>query len=221
MRAIVVDDDPAAVELLGHHLAALGSVEVVSEIGRFEDAVRALRECDYELVFLDVDLGRGNGFELAAQVRPGARVIFVTGDAQHAARAFDCNALDYIVKPVTGPRLEQALRRFQPPPHAAPERTRKLLPADRLFLKGAAGRGRYVVVRSIHAIVSSENYTEVLLAGGERCLVRRTMQEWERMLPRADFARIHRTTLVNLHAIERIERSADETSHLLIHGTFR
>lgn len=219
MKAIVIDDDAMAVDLLSHHLAANGAVEIVSVVTQFEAAVRALRERDYDLVFLDVELGQGNGIELATQVRKGARVIFVTGREHYAARAFELNALDYIVKPVTGPRLEEALRRYHPSPaHAAAERARRLLLADRVFLKATAGRGRYTAVKNIHAIVSSENYSEVLLAGGTRCLVRRTMQEWEQILPREDFTRIHRTVLINLHVIERIERTPDESTTLQLLG---
>lgn len=220
MKAVIIEDDPAALELLRHHLVSLRSVDVVREVTDFAEASRVLSETQYDLVFLDIQVGDGNGLELFGRVRRGAEVIFVTNDERHAARAFELNALDYIVKPVTAARLEQALRRLAPS-RSHPSVRPDLSLADRIFLKGAAGRGRYVVVREIQAIVSSENYTDVLLAGGERCLVRRTMQEWARLLPREDFARIHRTVIVNLHALERIERTSDENAIVHLHGLQR
>ncbi len=89
---------------------------------------------------------------------------------------------------------------------------------DSVFLRGAADGGRFVTIDHIVAIVSSENYSEVLLADGERWLIRKTMQAWEAMLPADTFIRVRRTAIVNLGCIERIERDANENTALVLRG---
>ena len=92
---------------------------------------------------------------------------------------------------------------------------------DTIFLPGTGGGGRIVPAVDILAIVSAENYSEVLLQNGERWLLRRTMHAWEQVLPDAVFVRVHRCVIVNLQRIERIERNRDENTWVLLRGHAR
>jgi two-component system LytT family response regulator len=215
-RAIVIDDDPLACELLRHHLARIKSVEVVGEAGTVRDAKDILACNDYDVVFLDVHLVGGTGFDLVPFVHPDAAIVFVTGRDDHAVRAFEVNAVDYIVKPANSARLAETLRRLGP--KGREPAVRKYRQDDSIFLRGAAASGRFVPLRSIVAIVSAENYTEVSLLDGARWLIRTTMDTWERMLPAELFARVHRTALVNIDAIEHVERAPDECTILKLRG---
>lgn len=218
MNALIIDDDPLARELLRIQLVGVEGAVVVGEAGTMDDAAVALARNDYDVVFLDIQLVGGSGFDLVPIVRPAARIIFVTGCDDQAVRAFELNALDYIIKPVSATRLETALRRLEAPGRFPLKSARKFAREDTVFLKGAAAGGRFAAIADIVAILSSENYSEVLLADGERWLVRKTMQQWEEMLPTGAFARVHRTAIVNLTCVERIDRTPTENTTLQLRG---
>ena len=142
---------------------------------------------------------------------PGARVIFVTAFDEHAVRAFEAEALDYLLKPVEPARLAKSLARLRKPgaaggPTAAFDTASGLIPVK------IGPVTRLLRVDDIGVVASCENYTEVTLAAGERLLVRRTMQQWGEILRGGQFARIHRNLIVNVAHIQRVEHgSADLT----------
>ncbi len=149
-------------------------------------------------------------------VRPGARIIFVTAYDAHALRAFEVNALDYLMKPVAPERLTAALGRLARSDPAAPGPLRS---DDRVLLKLGAGTERFVPVADIRLVTSNENYSEVAIGPhGERLFVRRTMKTWEASLPPAQFVRVHRQTIVNIAYVRSIERVSEATSHLRVDG---
>ena len=210
-RVLIFSDDASEREALRRLLAAHPEFTVVGEAGRLDEARALLTRDDYSLVVLDVRLRGRTCFDLAPGVRPGARLMFVTADPRCALRAFDVNALDYLLKPVSPARLVEALRRLPPiaPPSSVPNN-----PVT--FLKTDAGSARFLPLRDIHAIFSVENYTELRLADRSRLFVRRTMKAWEQLLPAVDFMRVHRTAWVNLHAVEQIEHAGREVTHLFL-----
>ena len=222
LRTVIVDDDPRACEILRHHLKrAAHDAEVVAEVHTAAAAKQRLAQNDYDIAFLDVQLPDGDGFDLVPFVRCDAAIIFVTCREDQAVRAFEVNAMDYIVKPVTVARLAQTLRRVMRSNGQRDEAQRKYKSTDRIFLRGSSAGGRFVPVAEITAIVSSENYSEVLLTSGERWLVRQTMRGWEEALPSESFLRVHRTAIVNVLRIESIERNGEEITVLRLHGVRR
>src|SRR3954469_25771571 len=114
-RALLIDDEPSARDDLRDMLAAHGGVNVVGEAGLMAEARTQLARDDYDLVFLDVQLRGGTGFDLVPLVRAGASIVFVTGFERFAVRAFEVNALDYLVKPVATERLASTLRKVSTP----------------------------------------------------------------------------------------------------------
>lgn len=218
LQTVIIDDEPASREDLRRLLAARAEFVVVGEAGRIVEAEALLHRANYDLVLLDVELRGGNGFDLLPHVRPGARVVFVTAHSHYAVRAFEINALDYLVKPITAARLESALRRVgsesgEPvPPH------RNLIPTDLVHLKIGNGTTRFVALAEIADIESEGNYTTVRLGGGPRLLVRRTLKGWEDVLPPAQFARVHRTTIVNLARYRGLSRLTEQTTLLHLDG---
>ncbi len=214
-RAILIDDEPPARDILRALLAAHPDVVVTAEAGTLASAREALGRNDYDLVFLDIQLRGGTGFDLVDHVRPGAKIIFVTAFDVHALRAFEVNALDYLLKPVAPQRLAQALARLEQPPAAA---ALPLSSDDRVLLKLGSGQERFVLLADIRLLASCENYSEVTLAGGEHCLVRKTMKAWETALPSSHFLRVHRTAIVNVAHVTRIERLTEASSHVHLNG---
>ncbi len=180
-----------------------------------------LARTDYDLVFLDIQLIGGNSFDLVPDVREGARIIFVTAYDNYALRAFEINALDYLLKPVVPARLAEALRRIavttvaaepEPPPGPA------LRIDDTVYLK-AGLRARFAAVADISVIAAHDNYSEVQLADGAKMFLRKSLKAWEDTLPATHFMRVHRTQIVNLARVTRYERDGDEHTLLFVEGT--
>jgi len=225
-KAIIIDDEPPACEVLRSLLAAQDGVDVVGEAGTMDEARARLQQPDYDLVFLDVQLRGGTGFDLVPFVRPGARIVFVTAYDQHALRAFEVNAVDYLVKPVAPARLAGTLARLGDrfgagaTDTAAPFALGKVLALDdRVLLKLGVGSERFVRLEDIRFVASRENYTELAIgARGERLLVRKTMKVWEDSLPPSYFVRVHRQMIVNLAHVQQIVRVSDATSELRLAG---
>jgi two-component system LytT family response regulator len=230
--ALIIDDEPPACDILRALLAEHPSVVVVGEAGTVATARTLLAQPDYDLVFLDVQLRGGSGFDLVECVRPGARIIFVTAFDEHALRAFAVNALDYLLKPVAPERLALSLARLAAPvpplraeshPPFASSATDTPFPNtltldDRILVRIGPSTDRFVRLGDIRYIASNENYTEIFLAAGTRFLVRRSLKYWEDALPSAHFARAHRHLIVNLNHVESIERATVSTYHLQLNG---
>lgn len=224
-RTLLIDDEPLARMELRRLLQAHPGIEVTGEAGTVNDAREVLSRGGYDLVFLDVQLRGGTGFDLLDSVRPEAEIVFVTAYDQFALRAFEVNALDYLLKPVAASRLAATLARIAgekgeraggtvagPVSAAVPAGGRepqRLRADDRVFLKTGHAT-RFVPVAAICAVRSAENYTEVVLTTGETLLVLRTLKSWEESLPEELFVRIHRQALVNLARVRKVERSGDE-----------
>ncbi len=222
LRALLIEDEATARADLRAKLAAHLEVTIVGEAATLRSARTLLAREGYELVFLDIQLIGGTSFELVPDVRPGARIVFVTAYDAFAVRAFEVNALDYLLKPVTPARLAAALLRLQAPPSAAdagpdlPAGTLRL--GDSLYLRDGA-RARFASVGEISLILAADNYSEVILRDGTRMLLRKSLKNWEDTLPASHFMRVHRTAIVNLARIARYERDRDEHTRLFLEGT--
>lgn len=220
LRAVVVDDERLARVELRALLAAQPDVRVVGEAGSVDEAVAVLQREAPDLVFLDIRLGTESGFDLLDRAAGTFEVVFVTAFDRHAVRAFERNAMDYLLKPVDPARLAEAIRRVaagtahrrRPPDGAA-----AWDPDDRLFVR-AAGRWRFLAIRDIAAVEAAGDFTHVRTVRGEGILLARSMREWEDRLPPAGFARIHRSTLVNLACVERVDEWNAGTFRVQVRG---
>ena len=202
--ALIIDDEAIARDALRVLLMAHGDVAVAGAAGTLTLARALLARDDYDVVFLDIQLRGGSGFDLVPFVRPAAQIIFVTAHDEHALRAFEANALDYLLKPVRPERLAASLQRAATAAAAEPHLAAALRTDDTVMLK-LDGGARFVPLAEIGAILSCENYTEVMLGTGEKLLVRRSLKAWADVLPMPPFARAHRQGLVNLGRLSRIE----------------
>jgi len=216
LRALLIDDEGIARDALRVLLGAHPDMKIAGTAATVGQARILLARDDYDLVFLDIQLRGGSGFDLAPHVRPAAHIIFVTAHDEHALRAFEVNALDYLLKPVRPERLAASLRRVIAASSEARPAAR-LRGDDTVFLKLDSG-ARFVPLADIGAILSCENYTEVLLGNGEKLLVRRSLKSWEDVLPAPPFARAHRQGLVNLGRLTRIEDDGGDAPLLHLRG---
>lgn len=212
MKTVIIDDEPLVRADLRYLLLGHPDIEVIGEAGTVPQAEKLLSKVQPDVVFLDVQLIGGTGFDLVPAIHPATRIIFFTAHDEYAIRAFEVNALDYLLKPVTADRLADSiarLRRRSKGRAAAPQPVKPFQRDDQILVRSDREQ-RFVPVQAVAAVTSiGGNYTVVHLADGSRPAVRRTMKQWESLLPAERFLRIHRGTIVNLSRINRVVKEKD------------
>jgi two-component system LytT family response regulator len=219
IRTLIADDEPLARERLRALLAHHGDVEIIGECANGADAIDAITELRPDLVLLDVEMPRVDGFAVLEALDPNAlpAVVFVSAHDQYAVRAFEAHALDYILKPFDEARVDRALRRVRGQLARDPSGTRHTDPrlvslleelrdrrrSDRLVVK-TGGRVVFLRTEDIDWVEASGNYVR-LHVGGEAHLLRESMKNMERRLDPSTFVRIHRSAIVNVDRIRELE----------------
>lgn len=215
IRVLVVDDEPLARERIRHFLAAEPDMEVLGECGDGAQAVQELERLRPELLFLDVQMPRLNGFEVLETVDPECLpvVIFTTAHDVHAIRAFEVNAVDYLLKPFKQARFKKSLERarlflqVQKPRSEQPlgallADVRATQPGARILVK-SADRIVFLKPEEIDSIEAAGNYL-VLHSRSERHVLRETMTAMEsRLAP--GFLRINRSVMINLAKVREVQ----------------
>ena len=219
LEALIVDDERLARKELRSLLAAHPAVEVVGEADSVAAALAVLEGERPDLVFLDIQLAGETGFDLLE--RAGSidfRTVFVTAFDAYAIRAFEVNALDYLLKPVNPARLKRAIDKLLPggPPPAAAS-PRPLAIDDRVYLE-LGDRSVFLKIDRVTHIVAAGDYTEVFAAEGQKYMVEKPLREWEARLPEKFFARVHRNCIVNLEYVERVESWFNRSQQLFLRG---
>jgi two-component system, LytTR family, response regulator len=206
LRAIIVDDERLARKELRSLLSDVAQIEVVGEAENIVQALQLIQTEKPQVLFLDIQLVGETGFDLLEKVGAADfKTIFVTAFDAFAIRAFEVNALDYLLKPVNSERLKKAIEKLVEEPEAAPrENLRRLEYDDRLFLE-LGQRSVFLKVNRISHILSSGDYSEVFTSDAQKFLVEKPLREWEARLPEKHFVRIHRGAIVNLECVERVE----------------
>jgi two-component system LytT family response regulator len=219
-NAIIVDDERLARRELRAMLEEThaATIRVVGEAESVRTAAELVRTTDADLVFLDVQLTGESGLDLLPLIDPSVSVVFVTAFDQYAVRAFEVNALDYLLKPVAPARLARAVERLGEPNAAAEEApVSKLSVRDRLFLR-LDDRMGFIRVGDITSIIADGDYTGIRLATGQTHRVRKSLRDWLVRLPEATFVRVHRSTIVNLEYVEQVEEWSHFSYRLYLRG---
>jgi len=221
LKAIIIDDEPFVRDDLRHMLAAHKEIEIVGEAGTIAGAKQELAANSLDVVFLDIQLRGGSGFDLVPFIDPATEVIFITAHDEFAVRAFDVNALDYLLKPVTAGRLAESLARLKldlKQKEVGPGKSGNFKSDDSVFIKTDSGR-LFVRLDEIAAITAiGGNYAAIYLEKGQKLLARKTLKQWETILPHTLFTRIHRATIVNTGFIDRFAYEKDGSCFVHLSG---
>jgi DNA-binding LytR/AlgR family response regulator len=209
--ALIADDEPLLLAELRDLLAeAWPALQIVAEARTGTEALRMLCEHRPDVAFLDIEMPRANGLDVAAAAGT-TRVIFVTAHDRHAVQAFDRGAADYLLKPLTPARLALAVQRLQAA--MAPADTGQLR-----FVQAWVGTAmRVVPIEEIIALVSEDKHTRVVTARGD-LLLRRSLVDLLRDLDPSLFWTVARGTVIHARYIEEVRRSSDEGMHLRMTG---
>jgi len=204
-KALIVDDERLARKDIVDLLSSYENVEVVGEADSVSSAVKAIKNLQPDVIFLDIQMPGESGFDLLEKVNIESKIIFVTAYDEYAIRAFDVNALDYLLKPVNPERLKTAIERLGYEEKPGDVKTRKLRYNDSLFLS-LNSQLKFLKIRTILAINSAGDYTEIMTTDGRSQLAYKSLNEWEHRLPENHFARIHRSTIINMEYIDHTEK---------------
>ena len=231
IRVVIVDDEQPARRQMRDRLGAHLGIVVVGEADRVKPAADLIRKAKPDVIFLDVQMPGGTGFDLlpllGALDQPPA-VVFVTAYDKYALKAFEANALDYLTKPVKASRLALTIDRLQRRPlHAGaplPEEAAQGAPAGPLELRDLVllrekTSMRMVEAGEICAVEAKADYTRIHLAGGHTVLMRKRMAQWDQELPAPPFQKISRRLLLNIPRIKSIAAHDRESAEIQFEGT--
>ena len=209
MKAMIIDDEPPARRELRRLLNEFAWVEVVGEAGNVDQAEEMIGVLAPELLFLDIQMPGGSGFDLLTRLEDVPQVIFTTAFDQHAVRAFEVDALDYLLKPVDPARLAEALGRAKSAQAGrTPQRGAVL---EQIFVRDGS-RCWFVPLREVRLLTSEGNYIR-LSWGKEKPLLGRALTALEQRLDPNRFFRANRRQIINLEFIQNVELGVNGRLH--------
>jgi two-component system LytT family response regulator len=213
VRVLIVDDEHLARQAVRRLLVAHPEVEIVGEADSIETALVAIKQYEPQLVFLDIELGGGDGFDLLAGLERPPVIVFVTAYAEYAVEAFEVNAVDYLLKPVAPERLAESLVRAR----------------RELALSPPASGARVIALRTpkqtvlvppgdIAALRADGDFTHVLVADQAPVMIWRTLSHFEELLPAPPFLRVSRSLIINRDRLRKIEAPSRDSVQVTLDG---
>jgi len=225
IRTIVVEDDQISMKLLKEFLKKFPFIQIIAEATSFQEAERALLlNKNFDLLITDIDLQGANALDLIKYVDPSTNILFTTSFSEFAVKAFEYNTIDYLLKPISFDRLEKALSRIKiseaEPEEEDPEKTQgnQRLNIENMILMNINNEMKFIKIKDINFIEAKGNYTTVSMIDGVEFTTYGLIKVWEDKLPQDDFFRIHRSTIVNLHNVQKIEKGTYDTGILYLQG---
>ncbi len=210
IKAILIDDERLARAELKKLLAEFPEIEVIAEAANASEGIDKIENLNPDLIFLDIQMPGKTGFEMLAELNRAPNVIFTTAYDEYALKAFEVNALDYLLKPIEPKRLADAIQKFhgqeerEPNGISADTSNRSILSdSDQVFVKDGE-RCWFVKLADIRLFESVGNYAKVFF-GNNKPLILKSLNALEERLDEKTFFRANRKHIVNLRMIEKIE----------------
>lgn len=222
MNVIIIDDEPLARNIIKEYLQSIPGIELVAECGDGFEGIKAIQQFQPDLVFLDIQMPKINGFEMLELIENPPAIIFATAFDEYAIKAFEQNAVDYLLKPFSKERFEKAIQKHQQNKNT--ESAGKVIEAaaqsplqqNRVVVKNGS-KIKIIPVNQIQYLEAADDYVKIVTADGS-FLKKRTMNFFEKSLSDFQFARVHRSYIVNTQLISRLD-IYEKDSHLLLLNT--
>ena len=219
VRAVIIEDEEPARALVKAYLASHENIHLVAECENGFEGIKTITETLPDLIFLDIQMPKLTGFEMLELLDEAPEIIFTTAYDEFAIRAFEFNAVDYLMKPFSKERFDQALEKaFARMKHKSDssEKIEKLKekireeggPVDRIFVK-TGSHIDVIPVDDISHIEAQDDYVELHTPKG-KFLKNETMSSIEKRLPEENFIRVHRSSIINTEQIEKMEKYGKE-----------
>lgn len=221
IKAIIIDDEPLARSIVKEYLQGSSQIDIVQECNDGFEGVKAIMQHQPHLIFLDIQMPKINGFEMLELIEQKPAVIFATAFDEYAIRAFETHAVDYLLKPFTKERFEKALEKFFNQASVQKKHTEELLQSatnlpsqsERIVVK-TGGKIRIIPVSEILYLEAADDYAKIYTKEGS-FLKNKTMNFFEETLSPNQFVRTHRSYILNIQEITRIDPYEKE-NHLAI-----
>ncbi len=225
IRCVTVDDEPLARELLRNYLTKISDIELIAECANGFEALKSIQELDPDLVFLDIQMPKIDGFELLEVLDYKPHIIFITAFDQYAIRAFEMNAVDYLLKPFAKERLIQAIDKARQrinskttdQPNAMEDLKKHLDNQEKEIDRVVVRQGAKIIIIPVAKIFYLEAQDDYVMIYSElgRHLKEKTMKYFESALPKNSFIRVHRSHLISLSHIASVELY-EKNTHLVV-----
>ena len=222
MKAVIIDDELLARSMVKEYLLAYPDIEVVQECNDGFEGIKAIQQHQPDLVFLDIQMPKINGFEMLELVEQPPAVIFTTAFEEYAIKAFESHAIDYLLKPFSKERFDKAIQKWkQQNQQERRTGTQKFLNTvsvnptqqNRVVVKDN-GKIKIIPTANILYLEAADDYVKIHTADGV-FLKNKTMGHFEEILEQQNFIRIHRSYIINVQLITRIDPYEKE-NHLAI-----
>lgn len=221
-KVIIIDDEPLARSIVKEYLAKHPQLELLAECGDGFEGVKAIQQHQPDLIFLDIQMPKINGFEMLELIEQPPNVIFTTAFDEYAIKAFEAHAIDYLLKPFNQERFDKAVSKWQEQQQShAPAKTEELLetaaqsPAQnqRVVVKNGS-KIKIIPVHDIFYLEAADDYVKIHTHEGY-FLKNKTMSHFEQALDGQQFVRSHRSYIVNVQQITRID-PYEKDNHIAI-----
>lgn len=217
IKAILIDDEPLSREIVKSYLRKFPLIEVVDECNDGFEGVKSIQQHQPDLVFLDIQMPKINGFEMLELIHPMPPVIFITAFDDYALKAFEANAIDYLLKPVSEERFQKAIQKFLDKSTGITNKTADLLDAmakspsqnNRIVVK-TGNKVKIIPVHDIQYLEADDDFVKIFTAEGS-FLKNKTLSFYEQTLDSQQFVRVHRSYLIHIGQITKIEPYQKET----------
>lgn len=219
MKAIIIDDEPLARMMVKEYLQSYPHITIVAECNDGFEGIKAIQQYLPELVFLDIQMPKINGFEMLELIDNPPQVIFTTAFEEYAIKAFDAHAADYLLKPFSKERFDRAMQKLQQ------QRVNATQTVVETALQSSAQNNRIVVKDNgkikiipfvqVQYLEAADDYVKIYTTAGS-FLKKKTMQYFEETMPSQEFIRIHRSYIVNAQLITRIDLHEKESYLVLL-----
>lgn len=223
MRVILIDDEPLARSVVIEYLQSWPQIEIIQECSDGFEGVKAIAQHEPDLIFLDIQMPKINGFEMLELIDQPPSVIFTTAFDEYAIKAFEEHAIDYLLKPFTKERFDRAVQKWldSKPTAEARKDTSQILdniqtsfPKNERVVVKTGNKIKIIPVNDIIFLAADDDYVKIHTAEGS-FLKNKTMAYFEKLLGEGNFVRVHRSYIVKIDEITRIDPYEKE-SHLAI-----
>lgn len=212
IKALIIDDEPLARSLVKEYLKSFGDIQVVQECNDGFEGVKAIAQHQPDLIFLDIQMPKINGFEMLELIENPPAVIFTTAFDEFAMKAFEAHAVDYLLKPFSKDRFEKAVQKWLALRTSQVDNTQKDFLENRTtqpeeHARVVVKKGTNIViipVQQIHYFEAYDDYVKIHTKEGMN-LKKKTMSYFESVLDASQFVRVHRSYIINLQELTRIE----------------
>ena len=211
MNIVIIDDEPLARSIVKEYLQSYDEIKIIAECNDGFEGLKAIQQHEPDLIFLDIQMPKINGFEMLELIENPPPVIFTTAFDEYAIKAFESNAVDYLLKPFSKDRFDKAIQKYLHQKKVSPQKTEAILESaaqspvqqNRVVVKDGS-KIKIIPLQDVHYLEAADDFVKVFTKEGY-FLKNKTMGHFEQVLDPSQFVRSHRSYIVNLQQITRID----------------